>query len=113
MPKKRIQNIWNNTPSWIKNKYFATLVVFLFYMAFFDQNDFISLFQIKKELSELETNKEYYKKQIKETEKDLTDLLTNDDNLERYAREKYLMKKENEDIFVIVDQANPEADEKP
>jgi cell division protein FtsB len=72
-------------------------------MGFFDQNDFISLYQIKKELRELETNKTYYRHQIKETEKDLTDLLTNDDNLERYAREKYLMKKDNEDIFVIVD----------
>lgn len=73
-------------------------------MLFFDQNDIISLIQIKGELSELEVNKEYYKKQIKETEKDLTDLLTNNDNLERYAREKYLMKKNNEDIFVIVDE---------
>lgn len=103
MPK-RIIKIWSNTPAWIKNKYVITLLVFLTYMLFFDQNDIISLIQIKGELSELEVNKEYYKKQIKETEKDLTDLLTNNDNLERYAREKYLMKKNNEDIFVIVDE---------
>ncbi|MGB0404154.1 MAG: FtsB family cell division protein [Salibacteraceae bacterium] len=103
MPK-RIIKVWNNTPAWIKNKYVITLFVFFTYMLFFDQNDIVSLIQIKGELNELEVNKDYYKKQITETEKDLTDLLTNNDNLERYAREKYLMKKNNEDIFVIVDE---------
>lgn len=106
MPKARIKQIWGTIPNWVKNKYFVTVFIFLFYMLFFDQNDIISLIQIKKELSELETNKEYFKIQIKETEKDLTDLLTNDENLERYAREKYLMKKDNEDIFVIVKESD-------
>ncbi|MBD81598.1 MAG: septum formation initiator [Crocinitomicaceae bacterium] len=100
---KKLQGIWLKTPHWIRNKYSITLLVFFTYMLFFDQNDVISLIRIKQELGELEENKEYYKEQIDITQKDLTDLLTNDDNLERYAREKYFMKKENEDIFVIVD----------
>lgn len=102
MPK-RIIKYWNKTPDWFRNKYSITILVFLTYLLFFDQNNVIELVQIKQELSELEDNKEYYKEQIEVTEKDLTDLLTNDDNLERYAREKYLMKKENEEIFVIVE----------
>lgn len=100
---KRLKEYWTITPKWIKNKYSVTLIVFAFYMLFFDQNDLISLMQIKSELSELEANKLYYKEQIEVTRNDLNDLLTNNENLERFAREKYLMKKENEEIFVIVD----------
>jgi len=102
MPK-RVVRYWKKTPTWFRNKYSITLLVFFAYMLFFDQSNVVALLQINQELRELEDNKEYYKEQIETTQKDLTDLLTNNNNLERYAREKYLMKKENEDIFVIVD----------
>ena len=100
---KGILTYWKKTPSWFRNKYSITLLVFFTYMLFFDQSNVVALVQINQELIELEDNKEYYKDQIEITQKDLTDLLTNNNNLERYAREKYLMKKENEEIFVIVD----------
>lgn len=102
MPNKLVKT-WNKAPKWLRNKYSITLMVFLVYMLFFDQNDALSLIEIRGEINELEQNRTYYQERIKETERDLTDLLTNDENLERYAREKYLMKKENEEIFVIVD----------
>lgn len=72
-------------------------------MLFFDRHDLISQMQLKQELGKLEENKEYYKLQIDQTSEDLNDLLTNDNNLEKFAREKYLMKKPNEDIFVIAE----------
>ncbi len=72
-------------------------------MLFFDRHDLVSQLQLKRELVSLEENKKYYKKQIDQTTADLNDLLTNDKNLEKFAREKYLMKKPNEDVFVIVD----------
>ena len=71
-------------------------------MLFFDQHDFISQLQLQSELKQYQEDKEYYRKRITETEQDLNELLTNEDNLEKFAREKYLMKKPNEDIFVIV-----------
>ena len=73
-------------------------------MLFFDQHDFISQLQLQSELKQYQEDKEYYRKRITETEQDLNELLTNEDNLEKFAREKYLMKKDNEDVFVIFEE---------
>ncbi|UTW63212.1 septum formation initiator family protein [bacterium SCSIO 12741] len=101
---KKVKELWNKCPRWIRNKYTLTAVIFFFYMLFFDQNDLISQAQLRMELEELEDNKAYFKVQIEETREDLNDLLTNDENLEKFAREKYLMKMDNEEIFVIVEE---------
>jgi cell division protein FtsB len=55
-------------------------------------------------LGALEDEKEYYLEKIKEVEKDRMELMTNKELLEKFAREKYLMKRENEDVFVIVEE---------
>ena len=89
-------------PFWVRNRYFATGLVFAIWMLFIDEHDMISQMQLKSELRDLVKTKDYYDEQIEVTKKDLEELLTNNDNLERFAREKYLMKKPNEDIFVIV-----------
>ncbi len=102
MPQ-RIIIAFNRLPSWLRNRYALTLICFFIYMLFFDRHDLISQMQLKQELGKLEENKEYYKLQIDQTSEDLNDLLTNDNNLEKFAREKYLMKKPNEDIFVIAE----------
>ena len=73
-------------------------------MLFFDQHDFISQLQLQSELKQYQEDKEYYRKRITETEQGLNELLTNEDNLEKFAREKYLMKKDNEDVFVIFEE---------
>lgn len=85
----------------IKNKYKTTLVVFLVWMTFFDENNFISQVQDQIKLSELEADKEHYVSEIESSAEDL-ELLQNDKALlEKFARERYLMKKENEEIFVF------------
>jgi len=89
-------------PFWVRNRYFATGLVFAIWMLFIDEHDMISQMELKSELRDLVKTKDYYDEQIEVTKKDLEELLTNNDNLERFAREKYLMKKPNEDIFVIV-----------
>lgn len=86
----------------MKNKYAITGILFGLWMLFFDQHDIVSQLQLQSELRQYEEDKEYYRKRITETEKDLNELLTNEDNLEKFAREKYLMKKDNEEVFVIV-----------
>jgi cell division protein DivIC len=73
-------------------------------MTFLDSNDLISRFRMNSKLSSLEDEKEYYLEKIKEVEKDRTELMTNKELLEKFAREKYLMKKESEDVFVIVEE---------
>lgn len=70
-------------------------------MSFFDENSFISTIKNQIKLSELEAEKEHYTKEIAESTADLK-LLQNDKALlEKFARERYLMKREDEDIFVF------------
>jgi cell division protein FtsB len=70
-------------------------------MLFLDSNDLISRFKMTTKLGSLENEKEFYLEKIDEVEKDRTELMTNKELLEKFAREKYLMKKETEDIFII------------
>ena len=91
-----------NIPSWLKNKYVLTSVGFTVWILFFDARDFItSHFREKGELRKLEQSKKYYEQQITTTQHELDQLKSNPALLEKYAREKYLMKKDNEDLFVI------------
>lgn len=95
-------NILDKIPSYLKNKYAVTAIVFFIWLFFFDQNNIISQISYRIELSKLEADKEYYEQEIKKTVEDLEELKTNPKTLEKFAREKYLMKKENEELFVIV-----------
>jgi len=101
-------------PSWLRNKYVLTAVGFTVWILFFDARDFItSHFRERGELKKLEVSKKYYEEQIATTQHELEQLKSNPTLLEKYAREKYLMKKDNEDLFVIRSEnpipANPNA----
>ena len=74
--------------------------------------DMFSQLDLKQKLRELESEKAYYVKEIGQNKKDLYELRTNPDNLEKFVREKYLMKKDNEDIFVIVDPSGQKEEKK-
>ena len=89
-------------PPYLKNKYSLTLIAFMFWLTFFDQNNWIMQFQNKWDLWELEDEKEYYRAEIESTKEDLKELTSDLNNLERFAREKYLMKRDNEEVFVFV-----------
>ena len=89
-------------PDWLKNRYAFTSIAFIIWMLFFDTNDVFMLYKLKSELTTIATEKEYFDKRIKETKSDLDNLLNDNDKLEKFAREKYLMKNDDEEIFVIV-----------
>ncbi|HWK02375.1 MAG TPA: septum formation initiator family protein [Puia sp.] len=92
----------SHIPSWLKNKYVLTSVGFTVWILFFDARDFItSHFREKGELRKLEQSKKYYEQQITTTQHELEQLKSNPALLEKYAREKYLMKRDNEDLFRI------------
>ncbi len=80
--------------------YVVTLVVFIIWMFFFDGNSFGYHQKLNQEIEDLESWNEYHKKKIEE-DRIMIEKLKNDDELERYARERYLMHKENEEIFII------------
>ncbi|MEJ7694631.1 septum formation initiator family protein [Daejeonella sp.] len=86
----------------IKNKYLIAGIAFLTWMLFFDRNDLMSQYEYRQQLTKLEAEKEFYTIESGKTVKDLTELTTDRSKLEKFAREKYLMKKENEDVFVII-----------
>lgn len=89
-------------PSWLKNKYLLAIVAFIIWMLFFDDRDiYITYFRQRHELKALEESKQYYELQIASTKKELDQLKINTATLEKYAREKYLMKRDNEDLFII------------
>lgn len=71
-------------------------------MLFIDSNDLYSQYKKHRKLRELEQQKTYYTQKIKEVKKDRKELLSNDGLLEKFAREKYLMKRESEDLYIIV-----------
>lgn len=90
--------------NYLKNKYIITILLFLVWIAFFDENNWVERAQNLKELRQLNHDKEYYIEQIRKDTERLKELKTNDENLEKYAREQYLMKKEDEVVFVIVEE---------
>ncbi len=87
----------------LRNKYVLTLLIFLVWLLLFDQNNLTDRRKSSREYNQLLQEKEYYLNKIEEDKKRINELKTDNDNLEKFAREQYLMKKDNEDIFVIVD----------
>lgn len=91
-------------PSIFRNFYFLTGIAFLIWITFLDSNNLISRFSLSSKLNSLEREKEFYERKIEEVAKDQQELFGTEETLEKYAREKYLMKRESEDVFVIVEE---------
>jgi cell division protein FtsB len=89
----------------IKNKYFLVLLIFLIWVTFIDKNNLISQYQDRQVLYELDKEKRYYQTEIQTTQDKLNELKTDNRSIEKFAREKYLMKKENEEIWLVVDKS--------
>lgn len=94
---------------YLKNKYIITGLGVLVWISFFDKYDLISQYQARKALSQLEKDKQYYADEIKKNQAEINELQTNAQSLEKFAREKYLMKKDDEDVFLIIDKSNPDS----
>lgn len=88
----------------IMNKYTVVLLIFLVWLAFFDRNNLVGKMQLRGKISTLKKEKAYYLEKIEEDKRNMKELLSNKDNLEKFAREQYLMKNKNEDVFVIVNE---------
>ncbi len=93
--------ILQHIPFWLKSKYFLTSVAFIAWMFFFDRNDIPQQWKRVKDLKKLQQGEKSYDNLIIATKQELELLKTNPSTLERYAREKYMMKKDNEDLYII------------
>src|ERR1700744_4816889 len=85
-----------------KNKFFWVTAAFLVWMLFFDKNDLLSQYESRQQLNKLKEEKAFYTNETAKVNKDLDELTSNPEQLEKFAREKYLMKRSNEDVYVIV-----------
>lgn len=87
----------------IRNKYLIAGTAFVVWMCFFDRYDFAMQYNYQNEKSRLEKEKDFYSAEIERIEQSITDAQYNPNEIQRIAREKYKMKKANEDIYVITE----------
>jgi len=92
---RKIRNI-------IYNKYFIASAIFVVYVLIFDSNNLATQIRLSRELSKLQAEKQYYMNEIKKDKEAIRVLMTNERNLEKFARERYLMKRDNEDVYLII-----------
>lgn len=83
-----------------KNVFILILFVFIVWMLFFDANSYLIHHELNSDIDALETEKEYYRKEIEKDKKAIKKLST-EEGLEKFAREEYYMKRDSEEIFII------------
>ncbi len=93
-------------PAFTRNFFFATASVFLLWMLLFDTNDVISQFKLWQQVVDLENDKKFYLQEVELVKKEREELMGSPQLLEKFARERYLMKRNTEDVYVIVTEKN-------
>lgn len=97
-----MKDLLNKIHPFFKNFYFLSCLFFIVWLAFVDSNDLFMQRQLSQKHEELLKSKHFYEDKILEVKNDREALINNPDLLEKMAREKYLMKKENEDLYIVV-----------
>ena len=88
--------------SLLKNKFFIALIVFLVWMLFFDRNNILNQIQLRQNLHQYQKEKQFYLEQIAADSEATYDLMSDSVHLEKFARERYYMKKDSEDVFLMI-----------
>ena len=108
MSVKRIRNLYQKLPAPLRNKYLITFVVFLIWIFFIDTFDIITQLRMNNEFKQLKEQQEFYKAEIEKDSIKVYNLNNNPEEQERFARERFLMKKDNEDVFIVRDKKEDE-----
>ena len=106
--KERMQEWWSTIPNWMKNKYFITVVIFIIVVLFLDGNNIFRLVDRKQTLHRLNKQEQQYKQELIQLKEQKEAFESDDEALEKFAREEYRMKKDDEDVFVIVEKETEE-----
>ncbi|WP_298740974.1 septum formation initiator family protein [uncultured Chitinophaga sp.] len=91
-------------PAYLRNKFIIASAAFVIWIGFLDRNNLLSQFQLQSEVNKLESQKAFFRSEIDKTREEQRELLSSPEKLEKFAREQYLMKKDNEDLFIIKDE---------
>lgn len=90
-------------PTYLRNKYLVITFLFFVWMLLADQNNLIYQYKLSSDLKEARQEKQYYLDQIEHDRKMIDQLMSDTSRLIKFAREKYLMKRDNEEIFLIIE----------
>ena len=96
-----MKRLLDHIPDWLKNKYLLAGVAFVFILLFLDRNDLFTQIDRANELRNLEKSKQYYQQEIANQRKELEALKNDPAALEKFAREKFRMKRDDEDLFLV------------
>ncbi len=99
----RKKTFWDITFPIVRGKYTIVSLFFIIWVGFFDQNSWYEIIKKQRNLDRLKEKKEYFKNKIQKDQIYMKELISDKENLEKFARENYLMKKENEDVFIVID----------
>ena len=102
-----MNNLLAYIPGFLKSKYFISFAAFCVIVLFLDKNDFFTQYERRKELRELQQSKKHYTAEIASERKELQALETNPAAVEKVAREKHLMKRDNEELFLVPEKSDP------
>jgi cell division protein DivIC len=97
----KVRRLFKFSIKLFRNKYTLSLLIFLAWLTFFDNNNLLDRWHNRNVMRQLNKDRDYYQKKISDDRMKLKQLKTDNKNLEKFAREQYLMKKDNEDIFII------------
>ena len=104
--------ILEKIPPVFRNKFFLTVIFFIVWLILFDSNNLISRYKELSQLYKLKKEKVFFTEKIASDRKKLYELKTNNQNLEKFAREQYKMKKTDEDLYIVVNPAENRKNEK-
>ena len=100
---QRLKALFLRLPAIFRNVFFLTGVLFAVWMLFFDENNMMVQYNRRHELAQLRKKSNYYKQQIYNVNQQFDELTSNTGSQEKFARENYMMKKDSEDVFIIVE----------
>jgi cell division protein DivIC len=96
-----MNDFFSKIPSWIKNKYFIVTTTFVIFMLFLDNQNIFNQYKLRKEQQQLQHTSDEIGLKINELRKINAELQKNPIAIEKIAREKYGMKKQNETVFLF------------
>ena len=98
---KKLKSGWNKVFHFFNNRYRLVFTVFVVWLLFFDSYNVFEVYRMRRSLGLLKAEMEYYQQETAKLNVEKEELLTDTRHLERFARERYMMKRDNEDIFIF------------
>ena len=98
---EKLKALYYRIPKFIRNRYTLTILAFIVYMFVSQRYNWSERMEIQKELDDLRSERDYYQMELNKVQQERNALLNDSLQLEKLAREKYFMKRDNEQVYII------------